>query len=135
MKPLNFNNHFILRSFTKKSEKTMSSTIFYSKTPIRRNQPMSVLVHRLKTVADTVRNLGKEEVVQKKHSSTVISYDFDGIKATYDSYYDDKTITIEGAGTVHLSMNRNESYFDINMNVLTRLESKLSITHNTKAAA
>jgi hypothetical protein len=113
----------------------MSTTIFYGKTPIRSYQPTPALVHRLRFVANTIKTLGQEKIVKKNHHSAVVSYELNGAKVVYDSYYDDKTITVEGTGIVHLGMGRNESYYDINTSALMRLERKLGVSRNSKVAA
>ena len=102
----------------------MSSKIFYSKTPIRPNQHAPAFVNRLRAVADFLRKNGEKTLVRDKRSSTTIKFTMNGVTAIYDQYYEDKTITIEDVGVVHYSMNRCESYYDINVNALNEVESK-----------
>jgi len=105
----------------------MSSEIFYSKTPIRPQMPTPAFVHRLKAVADHLLKNGQAKVLKDKRSSMTKKFSKDGITAVYDSYYEDKTITVEGVGVVHYSMNRNESYYDINVGELSNVEHKLGV--------
>lgn len=105
----------------------MSSEIFYSKTPIRANQSTPAFVSRLKYVAYYLKDHGDKKVLKEKHSSSTLQFSKDGITATFDKYYEDRTITVEGVGRVHYSMNRSESFFDINVENLKNAELKLGI--------
>jgi hypothetical protein len=113
----------------------MSSQIFYKKTPIRRNQALSMIAQRLKVVANTVKSKGEETFIKSTKSSTVTNYTYEGVLVTFDSYYDEKTTTVANAGTLFLSMSRNESYFDINLQELSKIEYKLGIESYRKQAA
>lgn len=110
----------------------MSSEIFYCKTPIRTNQPAPSFVRRLKALAEFLKENGEEEVLRDRHSSSTKRYSKDGAAVIFDKYYEDKTITVEGIGRIHYSMDRNESYFDISVEKLNKLEQKLGLDNGNR---
>tara|TARA_Y100001936_G_scaffold236571_1_gene266151 strand:- start:334 stop:705 length:372 start_codon:yes stop_codon:yes gene_type:complete len=110
----------------------MSSKIFYGKTHIRSNQPTPAFVNRLKSVANALREQGQKKIIKESRTTTIIQFTKDGLTATFEQYYDDKTITVEGAGKVHYSMQKNQSYYDINVDDLKVVEKKLGISRPEK---
>lgn len=110
----------------------MSSKIFYGKTHIRANQPTPAFVHRLKAVADVLSQQGERNVLKKTRTTTIVEFTKGDLVATYEQYYDDKTITVKDAGKVHYSMQKNQSYYDINVDDLKVIEKKLGINQSNK---
>ncbi len=113
----------------------MSDSIFYCKTPITRQGQTPLFVGRLKKMADFIKKQGTHTIIKSTRTSSINMYELNGVVAVYDTYYDDKTITVENVGAVHLSMDRSESYFDINIPKLVEVENALGIVPKDKKAA
>jgi hypothetical protein len=83
-------------------------------------------------VADVLSQQGERKVLKKTRTTTIVEFTKGDLVATYEQYYDDKTITVKGAGKVHYSMQKNQSYYDINVDDLKVIEKKLGINRSNK---